>query len=298
MTLNLGPLALPLAPALLLLASVLTIWVARRVSAPEDRESVETALWWALLGGLLAARGAHVLSHLSTYTAATAGDSTPLGTVLHMLDIRDGGFRSPAGVVVGLGVLGWRLRRRSPSAPQPQPPSRRAVWATALGGLVLWWGAGAAVQILRPTPGQSLAEIEVLLQPMGPEQAPVSLQSLSQASGKRVLVLNLWATWCGPCRAEMPMLAQAQREHPEVLFVFANQGEGPAAIHAYLQRERLDLQSVWRDAASALGPAVGSGGLPTTVVFDPQGRRVAEHMGALSRPALEVMLKRAGAKAP
>jgi thiol-disulfide isomerase/thioredoxin len=47
---------------------------------------------------------------------------------------------------------------------------------------------------------------------------------LQQFRGKP-LVLNLWATWCGPCRREMPVLATAQQAHDDVQFVFLNQGE-------------------------------------------------------------------------
>ena len=45
-------------------------------------------------------------------------------------------------------------------------------------------------------------------------------------------VVNLWATWCGPCRAEMPTLAAAQKNTPDVIFVFVNQGESQATVTA------------------------------------------------------------------
>ncbi|NBX96352.1 MAG: TlpA family protein disulfide reductase, partial [Betaproteobacteria bacterium] len=95
-----------------------------------------------------------------------------------------------------------------------------------------------------------------------------------------------------------PLLAHAQREHPHVLFILANQGEPQAAIQAYLQRERLQLADVWRDPASALGPAVGSSGLPTTVFFDAQGRRVGAHVGVLNEGALRVIVRKLSAPAP
>lgn len=109
------------------------------------------------------------------------------------------------------------------------------------------------------------------------------------------MVVNLWATWCGPCRAEMPVFAKVQRERPDVDFVFVNQGETPPVILAYLQREQLDLKGLWRDPTSALGAAVGSSGLPTTLFFDAQGRMVKMHLGALNEPALRIALIRIGA---
>jgi hypothetical protein len=90
----------------------------------------------------------------------------------------------------------------------------------------------------------------------------------------------------------MPLLARAQREHPEVLFILANQGESEAAIGAYLQRERLQFDQLWRDTASALGPAVGSNGLPTTVYFDAQGQRMGAHVGVLTEGALKVIVRK------
>lgn len=125
----------------------------------------------------------------------------------------------------------------------------------------------------------------------------LTLEEISQRAGGKPVVLNLWATWCGPCRAEMPLLARAQKAHPQVLFIFANQGEGEAAIRGYLQRERLDLQEVWRDPASALGPAVGSSGLPTTVYFDSTGQRLGAHVGVLSEGALQVIVRKVAAPA-
>ena len=58
----------------------------------------------------------------------------------------------------------------------------------------------------------------------------------------------------------------------------------------YLQRERLELQGVWLDPANALGPAVGSKGLPTTLFFDAAGRRVHAHFGVLNAAALQARL--------
>jgi thiol-disulfide isomerase/thioredoxin len=101
------------------------------------------------------------------------------------------------------------------------------------------------------------------------------------------VVLNLWATWCGPCRRDMPMLAAAQARHPGVAFVFVNQGESADTVRRHLATEGLALDRVLLDRPSALGPALGSGGLPTTVFFDAQGRHAGAHMGLLNRAALD-----------
>jgi thioredoxin-like negative regulator of GroEL len=84
----------------------------------------------------------------------------------------------------------------------------------------------------------------------------------------------------------MPVLAAAQARHSGVVFVFANQGESAEAVRRYIEAAQLVLKHVLMDAQSRLGPALGSGGLPTTVFFDSQGQRVDAHIGALNAAAL------------
>lgn len=284
MTLNIGPLALPMAPLMALTALLLTTWAVRRFSPADEREAADSAVWWAAAVGLLTARVAHVGLNLDAYTPQP----------LNMVDIRDGGFMPVAGVAAGLAFLVWRTRGRLTHA-------RRRVLATSVVGVLLWGLAGQSLQWFKPAPGQQLSEIPVLLQPLAnaaPPFLPGTLQDIQRQAGGRPIVLNLWASWCGPCRAEMPVLARAQRQHPDVLFLLVNQGESEAVLRAFLQRERLQLSDVWRDPSSALGPALGSSGLPTTVVFNAQGQRVKAHVGVLSDAALSVMLRSVQAPKP
>jgi thiol-disulfide isomerase/thioredoxin len=115
--------------------------------------------------------------------------------------------------------------------------------------------------------------------------------TLAEVAAGRPAVVNLWASWCGPCRAEMPVLAAAQRREPGVAVLLVNQGESEAAVRAYLRREGLALRDVLLDAGARLGPAVGSGGLPTTLFFDARGRQVDAHFGALSEATLRARMR-------
>jgi hypothetical protein len=88
----------------------------------------------------------------------------------------------------------------------------------------------------------------------------------------------------------MPVLAAAQVREPDVLFVFANQGESAEVVKRYLAAERLALTDVWLDRGAQLGPALGSRGLPTTLFFDAQGHQVGAHVGVLNEAALRARL--------
>lgn len=89
----------------------------------------------------------------------------------------------------------------------------------------------------------------------------------------RVVVLNFWATWCPPCRAEMPSLQQlAEIYGPEQLLVLAvNVGEGPRRVSQYLQASGLNL-TVLLDPKSEIAETWGISAMPTTYLIDAEGR--------------------------
>ena len=114
---------------------------------------------------------------------------------------------------------------------------------------------------------------------------------LPELAAGRPLVLNLWASWCAPCRVELPALAAAQAAHPAVRFVYLNQGEDVPAVQRFLAGLPFALDGVWLDRRAAAGPAVGSEGLPTTLIFDAEGRLVERHFGVISEGALRRHLR-------
>jgi len=106
------------------------------------------------------------------------------------------------------------------------------------------------------------------------------------AAGKPTVV-NLWATWCPPCRLELPYLGTAQRVEPGISFVFVDQGEDPVTVERYLAAVRLDLANVMLDPGIKLSSEMGSPGLPITMFYDANGRMIDTHLGALSPSLLE-----------
>jgi thiol-disulfide isomerase/thioredoxin len=103
-------------------------------------------------------------------------------------------------------------------------------------------------------------------------------------------VINLWASWCPPCRREMPAMQHSQAGNPDVNFVFVNQGEEHPAVVEYLSRQRLVLRNVLLDPQGSAGAALGSGALPTTLFFDARGRLVSARLGELSSATLDQRL--------
>ena len=102
----------------------------------------------------------------------------------------------------------------------------------------------------------------------------------------RVVLLNLWATWCPPCRREMPVLENAQQQRPDLTFLFVNQAESMQSVATFLETQGLSLTNVLFDRSGRLGQAVGSMALPTTLFYSPDGRLLASHLGELSNASL------------
>jgi hypothetical protein len=90
----------------------------------------------------------------------------------------------------------------------------------------------------------------------------------------------------------MPVLAEAQRNEPDIIFLFVNQGENERVIDDFLAAEDLGLANVLLDTNGLLGREVGSYGLPTTLFYDAEGRQVGSHLGELSRASLARALEK------
>jgi thiol-disulfide isomerase/thioredoxin len=115
-------------------------------------------------------------------------------------------------------------------------------------------------------------------------------QPLARHDGKP-MVVNLWASWCGPCRAEMPVLAEAQRDFTGVNISFINQGESEAAVNDFVTQGNLSLRNLARDPSLAVARAVGARAFPTTLFYDGTGKLLAVHLGPFSRATLEQALE-------
>jgi thiol-disulfide isomerase/thioredoxin len=101
--------------------------------------------------------------------------------------------------------------------------------------------------------------------------------------GGRVVVLNFWATWCPPCREEMPSLDRLQgavEGHGVAVLPVATGRNAMPAIHDFFAEAAIERLPVLVDPKSALARAMGVRGLPVTVILGPDGREVARLTGA------------------
>ncbi|WP_347558993.1 redoxin family protein [Robbsia sp. KACC 23696] len=258
---------------------------------------IEPSMWWAAIGGVFVGRLVYLGQNWPAYalregafTGTNAHDASVSGSgvwswFVQLIDLRDGGMSIGAGLAIALIVLivaGWRRKGlRTPLA------------ATVCAACVIWCGAGAALHVGamgRPAlPDWRFAALDARAPLAASTAVPVENVQLL-ARKRQPTVVNLWATWCGPCRREMPALARAQQAYPGVHIVFANQGENAAQVTAYLASAHLSLQNVVLDSDARLGARYRSSVVPTTLFFYADGGFADVHFGELSEPALHAVL--------
>jgi len=114
---------------------------------------------------------------------------------------------------------------------------------------------------------------------------------LSQLKGSPVLV-NFWATWCAPCRYEMPFLQQIYEDWPgdELLLLTINVGESSSDVSQFMQSEGFSF-TVLLDGEVAVAQRYNVQGIPTTLFIDKEGIIQNIHVGSFrSQAEIETIL--------
>lgn len=224
--------------------------IARRVDGRFNSWS-----FWALVGGIVAARLGHVALNWETFSQEPA----------RIVALWQGGFHLPTALVaIALSLLllpGWSLR----------------LWALLPIALSL-----VAVN----TATQLIGDARAIPLPAGSYQTlSGGVHDLESRTGTPK-VINLWATWCPPCRREMPMMADVAASSPGAEFIFANQGESRAMVEQYLGRNGIALDTVYLDTFRDLARHYGAPGLPATLFIGADGVLKHAHLGEISRETL------------
>lgn len=98
----------------------------------------------------------------------------------------------------------------------------------------------------------------------------------------RVMLVNFWATWCAPCRKEMPMLAELQTEfggeHFEVLTIATGRNSAKGIVK-FFDEIGVDNLPRHQDPKQQVAAQMGVFGLPITVILDAEGREIARLRG-------------------
>lgn len=135
--------------------------------------------------------------------------------------------------------------------------------------------------------GDASANAKVIHFAKNPEMAPpfllrdISGNIVSTADWKgKVVILNFWATWCPPCREEVPELVQLQNKYKDQLLVVgaSEDEDGPPKVQQFAQRYGINYPVVMatKELIENYG---GVPALPTSFVIDPQGHVMTKHTG-------------------
>ncbi len=153
---------------------------------------------------------------------------------------------------------------------------------------------GAWIQASRvPSEDEIVARVAARVNFQAPDFALTPLDgasiSLSQQRGKIVLI-NFWATWCPPCRAEMPEINAVAQAHPDQLIVLAiNNAEEEARVRQFVSEFQLTFP-ILLDPDGSVANKYAVLGLPTSFFVDREGIVRAANIGAMSRAYIEAQI--------
>ena len=133
-------------------------------------------------------------------------------------------------------------------------------------------------------------DMKKLLFHSAPKPVPTVLFDLADGAGTRSLqdyegkyvLLNFWATWCAPCRHEMPMLSALQTQFGGDQFevvTIATGRNSPAGIKKFFNDSKIDNLPRHQDPKQKLASQMGVFGLPITVIIDPESKEIARLRG-------------------
>ena len=169
-----------------------------------------------------------------------------------------------------------------------KPAVAAGIAALAAGvGLALWWAGRPEPRLAEPSISGAALYATTFRDAQG------TSRSLGQFQG-HTLVLNFWATWCAPCREEMPALVRLNRRWRERGVAFVGISDEPPEVVARFARELGIDYALWSGAGNDLSRRLGDrqGFIPFTAVIDRDGRVFTAKVGPYSEAELDAELQR------
>ena len=190
----------------------------------------------------------------------------------------------------------------TPLVDEPPQPKRRSWLPGAVVAVVIVIGVGAALVFTSGGDDETDGSFPTLAvgipapDPDSAEPAPdfsadifdgtTFRLSEHQANDGRPVLLNLWASWCFPCREEMPAIDAVAAQHPEILFIGVAVEDDPTAAQAFADEVAVGytLGIDETDRVQELYPALG---LPATFLISDDGRILGQLFGGASEATFE-----------
>ena len=158
--------------------------------------------------------------------------------------------------------------------------------------------AGGSYGFVQQAPGQEFVAVDdrSAAPVLGGTTLDGSALDLGSYLG-RIVVVNFWASWCAPCRAETPDLVELAGEYPEVAFVGVNEKDSESAAKAFVR----DFEVTYPSLVDKIGTLAARWpvppGLPSTFVLDPEGQLAVRFTGGVLgdelRPVLDQLVAQA-----
>lgn len=248
--------------SLLMLAAGTVVWRRQLAKVLPQPASDDTPL--ALAGlGMLGARIGFVGLYWREY----------LESPWTIINFRDGGWWWPAGVAaiaLGAALLGWR-----------RPALRRPLLLSSTAAITIGVFAVITAGSLSNAREERLPALQV--QSLAGEPLPLH--------DGRPTVINLWASWCPPCRHEMPVLIEGARRYRAIRFLLLNQGEDLMTVDAAGKQWPIPTALLALDIDSLVSTTLGVRGYPTTLIVAADGRVMKRHTGEVSGASLASLLE-------
>jgi len=151
--------------------------------------------------------------------------------------------------------------------------------ASAMG---IWQALIRSAEPVLRVPSMKMLTEPKALPPLDIRDAAGKPVSLERFRGK-VVLLNLWATWCGPCRTEMPALDQLQAKlggpRFEVVAISTDAG-GVKAVQEFYDSLAVKRLAIYMGSDGSALTMLGAPGIPTTLLIDADGREIGRYVGA------------------